>query len=238
MVSYIDDLIVIYTIINDEDRIMSCTVIAVLNQKGGSGKTTIATNIGVSLQNDGLNVLLVDSDPQGSLRDWNEENEGKVIPVIGLDRPTLDQDLKAVKPGRDIVIIDGAAKLAKLTAVAVKAADFVLIPVQPSPYDVWACGDLVDWIKERQAITDGKPAAAFVVSRAIKNTKLGREVFDALKGYELPIMKSMTTSKVMYPTSASTGETVANSAEIQSIKNELLGLITGKTNEVSDGAKI
>jgi len=51
-------------------------------------------------------------------------------------------------------------------------------------------------------------------------------------------MKSMTTSKVMYPTSASTGETAADSDEIQSIKNELLGLITGKTNEVNDGAKI
>jgi len=111
-------------------------VIAVLNTKGGSGKTTIATNLAHALQRDGTNVLLVDSDPQGSTRDWNEANGGSIIPVVGLDRETLAKDLQGISAGYDWIVIDGAPQVAKLSVAAVKAADLVLIPVQPSPYDI------------------------------------------------------------------------------------------------------
>ena len=202
-------------------------VVAVLNQKGGSGKTTIAINLAHALQLEDGKVLLVDSDPQGSARDWNEENDGEILPVVGLDRETLPKDLQAISKGYDWVIIDGAPQIAKLSAAAIKAADLVIIPCQPSPYDIWAAADLVDVIKARQDVTDGKPKAAFLVSRAIKNTKLGNEILDALKGYELPIFKSATTQRVAYPTTASEGKTVfveadgQAAAEINAIKNEL-----------------
>lgn len=183
-------------------------VVAVLNQKGGSGKTTIATNVACAFQREGGSVLLVDSDPQGSARDWNEANEGSVLPVVGLDRETLPKDLVAVSAGYDWVIIDGAPQIAKLSAAAVRAADFVLIPVQPSPYDIWACADLVDIVAARREVADGKPLAAFVISRAIKHTKLSREVAQALAAYELPVLKAATTQRVAYPTTAAEGRTV------------------------------
>jgi chromosome partitioning protein len=72
-------------------------IIAILNQKGGCGKTTIAINLTHSLQNKGYKTLLIDSDPQGSARDWNAENDGQIIPVIGLDRESLATDINAVK---------------------------------------------------------------------------------------------------------------------------------------------
>ena len=71
-------------------------VVAVLNQKGGVGKTTLATHLARALQLKGAKVLLIDSDPQGSARDWHAAGEGKLISVVGLDRPTLDKDLRAV----------------------------------------------------------------------------------------------------------------------------------------------
>ncbi len=114
-------------------------VIAVLNTKGGSGKTTIATNLAHALQRDGTKVLLVDSDPQGSTRDWNEANGGNIIPVVGLDRETLAKDLQAISAGYDWIVIDGAPQVAKLSAAAVKAADFVLIPVQALSRDPCKC---------------------------------------------------------------------------------------------------
>lgn len=206
-------------------------VISVLNQKGGSGKTTIAINLAHSLQREGAKVLLVDSDPQGSARDWNEANDGEILPVVGLDRETLPKDLLAIKAGYDWVIIDGAPQIARMSAAAVKAADLVLIPCQPSPYDVWAAADLVDIVKARQDVTDGKPLSVFIVSRAIKGTKLGKEITDALKDYELSVLKSSTTQRVAFPTTASNGKTVFSepdseaAKEIDAIKNEIKGLL-------------
>ncbi|BAY14238.1 ParA family partition ATPase [Calothrix sp. NIES-2098] len=207
------------------------TVIAVLNQKGGSGKTTIATNLAHALQRDEYKVLLVDSDPQGSTRDWNEANGGSIIPVVGLDRETLAKDLQAISHGYDWIVIDGAPQIAKLSAAAVKTADLVLIPVQPSPYDIWACADLVDIIAARWEVTEGKPKAVFVISRAIKNTKLSTEITNALEDYSLPVLKAGTTQRVAYPTTAAEGLTVFNepnsdaAKEIDSLKKEVLRFI-------------
>lgn len=69
-------------------------VISVLNQKGGSGKTTVATHLARALQLAGNSILLVDSDPQGSSRDWAAVHEEQPVPVIGIDSPTIDRDLK------------------------------------------------------------------------------------------------------------------------------------------------
>ncbi len=182
-------------------------VIAVLNQKGGSGKTTIATHLARALQLDGADVLLVDSDPQGSARDWAAVREDQPLTVVGIDRPTIDRDVKAIGR-RDFVVIDGAPQAADLAVSAIKAADFVLIPVQPSPYDIWATADLVELVKQRIEVTDGKLQAAFVVSRAIKGTRIGGEVADALAGYELPILESRITQRVSYPGTAAAGTTV------------------------------
>ena len=197
-------------------------IVAVLNQKGGSGKTTLAINLAHALQQDGETVLLVDADPQGSTRDWHEANGGAVLPVVGLDRETLARDLKVVG-SYDWILIDGAPQIAKLSAVAVKVADLVLIPVQPSPFDVWACADLVEMVEARQEVTGGRPPAYFVVSRAIKNTRLSQEVGAAVADYGLPVFQAGTTQRVVYPTAASRGATVLATFpdEIQAIKNEL-----------------
>jgi chromosome partitioning protein len=202
-------------------------VIAVLNQKGGSGKTTIATHLARALQLDGADVLLVDSDPQGSARDWAAVREDQSVPVVGIDRPTIERDLKSVAR-KDFVVIDGAPQAADLAVSAIKAASFVLIPVQPSPYDIWAAADLVELVKQRIEVTDGKLQAAFVVSRAIKGTKIGAEVAAALAGYGLPVLESRITQRVSYPGTAASGSTVLDTepdgdaaAEVRALAAEI-----------------
>jgi len=202
-------------------------VIAVLNQKGGSGKTTIATHLARALQIEGANVLLVDSDPQGSARDWAAVREDQSLTVVGIDRPTIERDLKNIAR-KDFVVIDGAPQAADLAVSAIKAADFILIPVQPSPYDIWATADLVELVKQRIEITDGKLQAAFIVSRAIKGTRIGVEITDALIGYGLPVLESRITQRVIYPGSAAAGTTVLDSEpdgdaalEIRALANEI-----------------
>lgn len=208
-------------------------VIAVLNQKGGSGKTTIATHLARGLQAQGYSVLLVDSDRQGSARDWRAVDEDNPLPVIGLDRPTLDKDLKSVSD-KDFIVIDGSPQATDLAVSAIKASDFVLIPVQPSPYDIWATSDLVDIVKQRIEMTDGKLKAAFIVSRAINNTNIGKEVSTVLLDYGLPVLHTKIMQRVSYPNSAAIGKTVldtesANSSavqEITSLVNEIKKILS------------
>ncbi|GAB3645093.1 ParA family partition ATPase [Ramlibacter alkalitolerans] len=210
------------------------TVIAVLSQKGGCGKTTIATTLAKGYQLQGKEVLLVDTDPQGSARDWAAANEQQTLPVAGLDRPTLERDIKPVMKDVDVVIIDGAPRHEAIMAAAVKVADVVLIPVQPSPYDVWATADLVSLLVQRQELL-GTPKAAFILSRVIKRTRIGSEVREALDELRLPVLEGHTVQRVTYANAAAKGLTVLEvepdgeaAAEIQAIMRDVDALLKGE----------
>ena len=182
--------------------------IAFLSQKGGAGKTTLATCVARQLQLEGEDVILVDSDPQGSARDWRAATDQDTVLVVGMDRPTLDKDIKLLSSnGKKWVIVDGTPRSEQMTVSTIKAVDVVIIPVQPSPYDVWAAEDLVSIIRARQEITEGRPKAAFMISRAIKRTELGKEVVSALTDFGMPVLTAKTTQLVTYPKSASIGLT-------------------------------
>lgn len=207
------------------------TIISVLNPKGGSGKTTLTTNIARSLHERNYKVLLVDSDPQGSARDWHATTEDNPVPLIALDRPNNVKTLSSVAEAYDYVLIDGAAKLEDMMAAAIKVSDVILIPVQPSPYDLWAASDLVDFIKARQEVTDGIPLASFVISRAMKRTKLGQEIGEALNEHNLGTFDTVLMQRQAYPQTAAKGQTVFDSnnaeaiSEINCLTDEILKLI-------------
>jgi chromosome partitioning protein len=199
-------------------------IIAILNQKGGVGKTTLATNIASKLHLEKNKVLLIDSDPQGSARDWHAAGNND-FPVIGIDRPTLEKDVAKIANQFDWVIIDGAPQLADMAISSIKCADLVIIPVQPSPYDIWASADLVDIIKQRQQINNNQPKAYFCISRKITNTTLSKEVFEALNGYALPVMKNGTSQRVVYAQSAAAGESIFNSSKNADSVNEITNIV-------------
>lgn len=199
-------------------------IISVLNQKGGAGKTTLATNIATALMKQGGRVLLVDSDPQGSARDWKAANENNPLPVIGLDRPSLAKDLNIFIKDFDVIVIDGAPQIREMAAAAIRIADVILIPVQPSPYDIWATSELIELIKTRQTVCDGKPQSAFVVSRAIKNTHLSKEVFEALSHYSIKVFDSCTTQRVIYANSAAEGLSVIDASD-EKAKSEIYNIV-------------
>ncbi len=182
-------------------------IVAVLNQKGGSGKTTIATHLARALQLDNKRVLLIDSDPQGSARDWAAMREDQPVSTVGIDRPTIERDIKSVA-AVDWAIIDGAPQAQDLAVSAIKAAHLILIPVQPSPYDIWATSALVDLVKQRIELTDGALKAGFVISRAITGTRIGQEIEQVLADYGLPVLKSRITQRIVFPSSAAAGRTV------------------------------
>lgn len=206
-------------------------VISVLNPKGGSGKTTLTTNLAQALQLRGNKVLIVDSDPQGSARDWHAASEANPLPLVSLDRANNIKTLSSMTESYDHIVLDGAAKLEDIIAAAIKASDIILIPVQPSPYDIWAASDLVDFIKARQEVTDGSPQAAFVITRHIEGTRLGDDVRKALDEYELPVFRTAITQRQIYPQTASEGRTVLDGDnakardEINALADELIAMM-------------
>src|SRR4051812_19183625 len=112
-------------------------IISLLNPKGGSGKTTLSTQIARAFHERGAKVLLVDSDPQGSASDWHAAREDNPVPLLAYGRPENMKALPGVAAPYQYVFIDRAAKLEGMIAAALKVSDVVLIPVQPSPYDIW-----------------------------------------------------------------------------------------------------
>ena len=208
-------------------------VIAVLNPKGGCGKTTLATNLARALHDRGLKTLLVDSDPQGSAADWHAAREDNPLPFLAYGKPENFKALPGIAQPYAYVLIDGAAKLEGMIAAALKVSDSVLIPVQPSPYDIWAVADLVDLIKARQEVMEGKPKVAFVISRAIKRTVLSREVLTALSEYPFSVFAASTMQRQSYPRTAAEGKSVFEdgskeaAGEISAITDELLRLVNG-----------
>jgi chromosome partitioning protein len=184
-------------------------VIAVLNQKGGVGKTTICTNLAACLALADQNILYIDADPQGSALDWNAaRKQAPLFTVVGIPKNTIHRDIVSLSEPYRWTLIDGPPRVYDVAKSALAAADMVLIPVQPSPYDVWAAKEIVDLINE---VWIHKPnlKAAFAINRKIVNTAIGRgDVVEALADYKLPVLNTAICQRVSFAESAQHGLTV------------------------------
>lgn len=204
-------------------------IVGLLNQKGGVGKTTLAVNLAASFSRDGSRVLLIDADPQGSALDWAAAREGEpLFSVVGFPRPTVHKDIAQLGQGYDHIVIDGPPRVTDLARSAIMAADVVLIPVQPSPYDIWAADEVVKLIEEARVYKDALKAA-FVVNRKIVNTAIGRDVGEALAAYPVPALAASVTQRVVFAEAVAQGRAVHEidaegpaAAEIEAVRKELM----------------
>jgi chromosome partitioning protein len=188
-------------------------IIGVLNRKGGVGKTTVAVNVAATLAAAGGRVLLVDSDPQASALSWSSMREREpLFAVAGMARPTLHRELPGIARQYDVVMIDGAPGVNDLGRSAILASDLVLIPVQPSPYDVWAAAETVQQIREARQLR-GNLKGAFLINRKIANTAVGRDAAIALAQFgDLPVLATALNQRVIYAESAARGLAVIEAA--------------------------
>ena len=204
-------------------------IIGILNQKGGVGKTTLAVNLAAALTRQGGRVLLIDADPQGSALDWAAAREGDpLFAVVGLPRPTVHKEIAVIGQGYDHVVIDGPPRVTDLARSAIMASDLVMIPVQPSPYDIWAADEVVKLIAEARVYKENLKSV-FVVNRKIANTAIGRDVGEALAAYPVPVLKASVTQRVVFAEAVAQGKSIFEidqegmaAKEVQAVLDELL----------------
>jgi chromosome partitioning protein len=168
----------------------------------------------------------VDADPQGSALDWASMREEVTFPAIGLPKATLHREIAKLANGYAHVVIVGPPRINEIAKSILVASDLVLIPVQPSPYDVWACKDVVQLVEEARAFKE-MLKAVFVINRKIPNTAIGRDVREALERYGIPILKAEVCQRVAFAESAAAGR-VADSGKAAEEINALVEEISSQ----------
>ena len=207
---------------------MAGKVIAVVQQKGGSGKTTIAVNLAVTFAGRGLSVALLDTDPQGSLGRWFMARRER-LGAAGVEFSTssawgVSYECEKLPKTADIVIIDTPPKVDADLRPALREADLVLVPVASSHVDLWATEGVLDLARrERKRVT-------VVLNRARAGTRLGEEVAAAALAMEAGLAEAQLSNRVAFAETLGqglgvdeTGKSAAR-AEIRALADEVMAL--------------
>ena len=211
-------------------------IISVLNIKGGVGKTTVATNLAVGISKTGKSVLLIDTDTQGSAVSWRGEREDDKAPitVISLSSAAaLRKQIISFRDSFDCVIIDGSPHVDALAAVSIAASDLVILPVGPSPLDIWATAKMVTQIEDAQIINPGIKAR-FIINKFNKVTLLSKETRAVLEEFTVPVLNTTLGNRVAYADTMTSGMSALEwtdpkaKEEVREFVNEVLDLISWK----------
>jgi chromosome partitioning protein len=207
-------------------------VIVVASQKGGAGKTTLAAHLAVAAQVAGRGpVIMVDTDPQGTLTKWWERRTAETPALVGVEAPSLPASLDLLRSqGFKLAIVDTPPAIVASISAVVRCADLVLLPVRPSPADLWAAGATMDMAIEQ------KREFVFVVSAATRGATITTQACATLS--EFGPVATVVHNRVSFAGAFASGQVVAEiepkgqgATEIK----ELLAFVIKRFDAVTQG---
>ncbi|MGE4281670.1 MAG: ParA family partition ATPase [Magnetospirillum sp.] len=187
---------------------MSAKAITVAQQKGGAGKSTITAQLAVTYAQAGKRVGIVDIDPQGSLAMWFEvrkmlvDDQGAGITFLQASGWRLSTELDRMKRDLDVILVDSPPHAETDVRIAVRAADLILVPMQPTPLDLWATQPTLDLAKKE------KSQAIVVFNRTPPKGKLVDAVKAKILQAELPVAETVLGNRVAFAASMMEGKGV------------------------------
>ncbi|EKD28862.1 MAG: hypothetical protein ACD_79C00182G0007 [uncultured bacterium] len=186
-------------------------IITVGNTKGGVGKSTISVNLAVACATSGKKILLIDGDIQGSATDFRSlrPQELPQIQLVSITTPTIHNDIQSFS-NFDVIIIDIGGRHNKVFRSAILACDMFLIPVQPSPYDVWALKETFEVISEVKMIKEIRTNIIFnmVLSNTNYKTEIDPIINDLTNQYKFNIINTTIGHRLDYKKSIGEGKGV------------------------------
>jgi chromosome partitioning protein len=202
---------------------MLSKVITISQQKGGTGKTTLAVHLAMAfIKYHNLKVAIIDTDPQGSLGKWfmirsekNISNENLTFKTASLWGAQYES--KTLKNDHDIVVIDTPPKIESDARPAIEAADLVIIPMAASPVEFWATGAIVEIAK------NANKKILVQINRSSQRSKLINKTNEFIKSLDLSSTKTIIGNRQIYTSAMGEGETAVEKqkkgAAVEEIKN-------------------
>lgn len=203
-------------------------IVAFVNQKGGVGKTTLAINLAAALRRKNTRVLLLDTDPQGTALQWQALEDNIAFPIEHLPRPLNRTDLQLFTTDHDYIVVDTPPAIGQISESVLALADLAVVPLAPSPLDIWASrhtAEMIGEIGKRNKSLKGK----LLICRKIPQTRIGREARDALDVLDVDLFETEICQRIAYIESMLSGVSVmqfsshsAASEEIESFCREVV----------------
>lgn len=207
---------------------MAGKIYTVAQQKGGAGKTTLAAHLAIAWSEVDLRVAVVDIDPQGSLTRWFQTRQEAMDGNVGLQHVQINgwrtqREVERLAQDNDIVVIDSPPHAETEARIAVRSANLVIVPVQPSPMDMWATQPTLDLARSESV------PVLLVINRVPPRAKLADDLIERIKGMGADVAQTQIGNRVQFAAALFEGRSVTESArktraaeEIQELAAEIL----------------
>ena len=178
----------------------SMPILAVVNQKGGTGKTTVATNLATLFAGQQGEVLLVDADPQQSALEWQSDRPAHLpqVSVIGLPAPNLHREIPRLQTKYQIILIDGGGRVTATARATVAVADFLLVPTLASLPDARSTQRFFQEVVEEVAAIKGRVSGAMLFTMVKTGTVFNVSGQGQIKDLGYPVLETTLSHRITY----------------------------------------